>query len=457
MLELATRVELTVLDHHQTVEATPLFRPREVRARRVRQRVMRVEQVELLALAPMLTGFGRADSRTDGRTEAWTREERAVLASMTLGQLSPPPADPSNAVADHPGAAALGGQFFVDARFSRNGEVSCASCHAPYRQYQDDRPLGQGLATGTRRTMPVAAAAHSPWLFWDGRKDSLWSQALGPLEDAAEHGTDRTRVAHLVAANHRSAYETVFGPMPSLSGLPAEAGPLGSATQRAAWARMSEPQRDAVNRVFANLGKAIAAYERTLAPAESRFDRYVAAVLQRDAAGLQVLTPQEASGLRLFIGQGQCATCHNGPLLTDQHFHNTGVPAREAASPDAGRSVAVARVQADEFNCLGRYSDAPPDACQELRFIAADDPGMRGAFKTPGLRDVAQRAPYMHAGQFASLDEVVAHYVRSPAAPVGHSELAHAGGGHAERQPIRLTEGQARDLVAFLGALSAMR
>ncbi len=408
-------------------------------------------------VAALATGFAPDAAHAAGRNDRWSDAERATLASMMLVRLPAPPADPSNAVSTRPDAAALGQRLFADARLSGNGQVACATCHDAARGFQDGRPTGQGVATGKRRTMPLAGAAHSPWLFWDGRKDSLWSQALGPLEDAAEHGTDRTRVAHLVATNHRSAYESVFGPMPSLSGLPAEAGPLGSATQRAAWARMSEPQRDAVNRVFANLGKAIAAYERTLAPAESRFDRYVAAVLQRDAAGLQVLTPQEASGLRLFIGQGQCATCHNGPLLTDQHFHNTGVPAREAASPDAGRSVAVARVQADEFNCLGRYSDAPPDACQELRFIAADDPGMRGAFKTPGLRDVAQRAPYMHAGQFASLDEVVAHYVRSPAAPVGHSELAHAGGGHAERQPIRLTEGQARDLVAFLGALSAMR
>jgi len=408
-------------------------------------------------VAALATGLAPDAAHAAGRNDRWSDAERATLASMMLSRLPAPPADPSNAVSMRPEAVALGRQLFDDPRLSGNGQVACASCHDPARGFQDGRPTGQGVATGNRRTMPLAGAAHSPWLFWDGRKDSLWSQALGPLEDAAEHGTDRTRLAHLVAAHHRSAYESLFGPMPTLAGLPAEAGPLGHAAQRAAWSRMSDTQRDAVNRIFANLGKAIAAYERTLVPAESRFDRYVAAVLQRDGAGLQVLTPQEASGLRLFIGAGQCATCHNGPLLTDQHFHNTGVPARNAAQPDAGRAPAVAKVQADEFNCLGRYSDAPPHACQELRFIADADPEMRGAFKTPGLRDVAQRAPYMHAGQFASLDEVVAHYVRSPAAPLGHSELAHAGGGHAERQPIRLTEAQARDLVAFLGALSAAR
>jgi cytochrome c peroxidase len=160
------------------------------------------------------------------------------------------------------------------------------------------------------------------------------------------------------------------------------------------------------------------------------------------------------NGLRLFIGKAQCATCHNGPLLTDQHFHNTGVPPREPANPDRGRSVAMATVQADEFNCLGSYSDAPAAACQELSFMATDDLGMEGAFKTPTLRNVGLRAPYMHAGQFATLEEVVGHYVRSPAAAVGHSELAHEGTGHTERKPIRLTEQEARDVAAFLSTLS---
>jgi cytochrome c peroxidase len=112
-------------------------------------------------------------------------------------------------------------------------------------------------------------------------------------------------------------------------------------------------------------------------------------------------------------------------------------------------------VQGDEFNCLGAFSDAPPKACEELRYMVSDDPALEGAFKTPSLRNVAQRAPYMHAGQLASLEEVIAHYVRSPKAATGHSELAHAGGGHGERQPIELSASDARDLVAFLRTLSS--
>lgn len=86
--------------------------------------------------------------------------------------------------------------------------------------------------------------------------------------------------------------------------------------------------------------------------------------------------------------------------------------------------------------------------------VGEADPSLKGAFKTPSLRNVGLRPPYMHAGQLATLEQVVAHYARSPAATVGHSELAHAGQGHADRQPIRLSEAQARDVVAFLQALS---
>ena len=236
--------------------------------------------------------------------------------------------------------------------------------------------------------------------------------------------------------------------------MPDDAGPQGSASERAAWQGIEPKRRNDVNRVFANLGKAIAAFERTLTPGESRFDRYVRAVLAGDRDGQQVLAAQEVNGLRLFIGKAQCATCHNGPLLTDQHFHNTGVPPLDPARPDRGRAAATTKVRSDEFNCLGAFSDALPQACQELRFMVTDDPALEGAFKTPSLRNVALRPPYMHAGQFASLEQVIGHYAKSPVAAVGQSELAHAGQRHAQRTPIRLSESEIRDLAAFLRTLS---
>ncbi|HYD97270.1 MAG TPA: cytochrome c peroxidase [Noviherbaspirillum sp.] len=378
--------------------------------------------------------------------DGWSADEITLLASIRLQELPPAPPDTSNAYEASPAAASLGRQIFFDRRFSGNGSVSCASCHEPDRQFQDGKPLGQGMGTGARRTMPVVGAGYSPFLFWDGRKDSLWAQALGPLEDPAEHGGSRLAYTHLLKSHYRAEYEAVFGALPELDRLPEDASPLGTREQRAAWRSMSEDARQQVSRVFANIGKALAAYQKTLRHGESRLDRYVDGLVDRDPRAFAQLSAQEKNGLRIFIGKGQCITCHNGPLLTDQHFHNTGVAPRHPGQPDPGRRAALARVRDDEFNCLGRFSDAQPEQCEELRFLATDDHAMASAFKTPGLRNVALRAPYMHAGQIATLTGVVRHYAAAPPAQAGHSEL----------KPVRLSESEVRDLVAFLGTLSAV-
>ena len=376
--------------------------------------------------------------------EGWSAAELAALRSMHIEQLPAAPPDRSNAYERLPAAAALGKRLFFDARLSGNQKVSCASCHDPARQFQDGRALAQGMGTGARRAMPLADSGRGAWLFWDGRKDSLWSQALGPLEDANEHGGNRLAYARVLQQHYRAEYEALFAPMPALDGLPANAGPNGTPAERAAWMTMSEAQRLAVSRVFANLGKAIAAYERTLAHGPSRLDAYTTAALRGDPAAAQLLSASEQRGLRLFIGKGDCMSCHNGALLSDQHFHNTGVAPRDPAHPDQGRATAIVKVLADEFNCLGRFSDARPGECQELEFIADRDPKMAGAFKTPGLRNVAQRPPYMHAGQIATLADVVRHYASAP----------KAAAGRTERKPVPFTEQEVADLVSFLGTLS---
>ncbi|QAU33050.1 cytochrome c peroxidase [Janthinobacterium sp. 17J80-10] len=377
--------------------------------------------------------------------DGWTREEMAILASLSLKQLPPAPKDPSNAYEALPAAVHLGERIFADRRFSSNGAVSCASCHQPDKHFQDGAPLGLGVGTGSRRTMPVVAADHSPFLFWDGRKDSLWSQALGPLEDPAEHGGNRLAYAHLMQAHYRKDYEAIFGAMPDLRHFPKHASPAGTPLHKTTWNTMPESARHDVSRIFANMGKALAAYQKTLQHGESRLDRYVEGVVSGDQPSLQILSPEEKHGLRIFIGKGNCITCHNGPLLTDQHFHNTGVPQRHEKTPDMGRYAAIDKVMNDEFNCLGRYSDAKPELCEELNFIAAADHTTKAAFKTPGLRNVASRPPYMHAGQLASLEDVVRHYANAPASAAGHSEL----------KPINLSEQEVRDVIAFLHTLSS--
>jgi cytochrome c peroxidase len=104
----------------------------------------------------------------------------------------------------------------------------------------------------------------------------------------------------------------------------------------------------------------------------------------------------------------------------------------------------VPQLLADPFNCVGRFSDGSPDDCRELHFMKKDGPELLRAFKTPSLRGVADRPPYMHAGQVDTLEQAVDHYARAPLAPAGHSEV----------NPLTLSEREKAALVAFLKTLS---
>ena len=379
-----------------------------------------------------------------GRDRTWTPEQVTEIRSLSLDALEPLTADPSNRVSGNAEAVAFGRKLFFDARLSSNGKVSCASCHDPNRGFQDGVPLSKGVGTTNRRAMPIAGTAHSPWMFWDGRKDSQWSQALGPLESGVEHGGTRAQYAHLIANAYRNDYEGVFGALPTLHDVPAAAGPVDDPAARAAWQAMPAAKRDDVTRVFVNIGKAIAAFERTIQHTGSRFDEYARALSDDGRVRRDVLSAEEVEGLRIFIGKGNCTQCHNGPLLTDNSFHNTGVPAVATLPEDRGRIEGARLVLADEFNCLSKWSDAAKGDCSELEFLSAGGHELERAMKAPSLRNVAERAPYMHAGQFRTLDDVIDHYNRAPRAPAGHSEI----------RPLKLNAKERASLAAYLRTLS---
>lgn len=405
---------------------------------------MRLRTLMIMFTILMLSS-GLAACRSNTDPNQWTAEEIDVLRGLWIGSLPDLSPDPSNAYADDPRTAQLGQQLFFDTRFSSNGRVACATCHQPDSVFQDDLPLSQGVGTTPRRAMSIIGTAYSPWLFWDGRKDSQWAQALGPLESAVEHGGNRTQYAHLITQYYRDEYEAIFGSLPDLSQAPRSAGPVDDPAARAAWDAIGDADREAITRIYANMGKAIAAYERLIMPGASRFDAYVEAVLNGDMQTAQTtLTPDEVSGLRLFIDRANCIDCHNGPLFTNNDFHNTGVPAVPTLPEDTGRALGAQQVQRDEFNCLSPYSDAAPNDCVELRFMVSDGHDLLRQFRPPSLRNVAERAPYMHAGQFATLEEVLRHYNMAPEAPAGHSEL----------EALNLTDGEAAQIIAFLKTLS---
>jgi cytochrome c peroxidase len=269
------------------------------------------------------------------------------------------------------------------------------------------------------------------------------------MESPVEHGGTRTEFAKILYSNqaYRKSYEAIFDELRDTtdeSRFPNIAAPIDDPQSRAAWDAMKEGDRQIVSRIYSNIGKAIAAYERLIIPGPSRFDQYVEAVLNGDqATQKELFTDDEIGGLRLFIGKGNCIECHNGPLFTNNDFHNTGRTPRTDAPGNSGRAAGVKSVQADEFNCLGPFSDAEDADCGELKFAKLSGAELIGSFKTPTLRNLGKTAPYMHEGQLSTLSAVVDFYNRAPKAKIGRSEL----------KPLRLTETELFRLKRFLMTL----
>jgi cytochrome c peroxidase len=359
----------------------------------------------------------------------WLTEQVAmrVRRNPPLGAV---PADPTNRFADSDAAAQLGRRIFFDARFSASGTVRCASCHDPAHGFADARPVAVGEGVGSRRSMSILNAAHQRWLTWDGRADTLWSQALQPLETPHEMGFSRRQALALVASDAalRDAYRAAFGAEPP---VPA-AGNLSD-----------------VDAAFANLGKAIAAYERHLVSGPSAYDRWWTARAAGDPAADAILTDAERRGLALFFGSANCFQCHHGALFSDGEFHMIGIPPRDGGVPkDPGRYAVVDRVRSDPFNAAGPHSDDPHGPAARISASLVNSPDHWGEFRTPSLRGVAERPPYMHAGQLASLADVVRFYSTLE----GATSLDH----HRELvlRRLDLSAAEQSDLAAFLGALT---
>jgi cytochrome c peroxidase len=271
----------------------------------------------------------------------------------------------------------LGRRLFFDPILSADNTVACASCHQPEHGFAsaEARPRGVHGQLGRRRAPSLLNRAFGRAFFWDGRAATLEEQALRPIEDPTEMGSTVAAALDRLRArkDYRGSFEREFA-----DGLTA-----------------------------ANLGRALASFERVLLRGDSRIDRFRR---QGEHAGL---TPAERHGLWLYESKGRCWRCHSGANFTDEAFHNTGV--------SWGR----------EPGDLGRH---------DVTRQGAD----RGKFKTPSLRGVALTAPYMHDGSLKSLDEVVEYYNR------GGNANPHLDPAVA---PLGLSKDEVRDLVAFLKAL----
>lgn len=302
----------------------------------------------------------------------------------------------------------LGRQLFFDTRLSRDGTVSCASCHDPDHGYAMPTRFGVGVGgqVGTRNSPTAANRILSAAQFWDGRAESLEAQAASPMSNPIEMGFTHEAVAAMVGEieGYRLQFNALF--------------------------------EDGVT--IENLGLAIASFERALVSGPNAWDHhrrlrdFEAAFMGeledlddelgaeyealRIEAAEMPLSASAERGADLFFGEAGCSQCHAGANLSDERFHNLGVGFDDSESTEDWGRFDVTRHEAD-----------------------------RGAFKTPGLRNVAQTAPYMHDGSLDTLDEVVAWYAEGGRDNPHLSPLI---------EPLDLTASQQADLVAFLEALT---
>ncbi|HEY7372307.1 MAG TPA: cytochrome c peroxidase [Polyangia bacterium] len=388
------------------------------------------------------------------------------------------PLDTSNAAGDDMMAVQLGKHFFFDTYFSgalqapynvaagengalgvagEPGKVGCASCHNPMTAGVDRRSMPSATSLGasytTRNAPSVINAAYSPvWQFWDGRVDSLWGQALGPPEGPVECNSSRLAVVRRIFDRYHDAYDAAFGgnyPLPAELADTTRFKPTGKPGDGGNYDNMPAADKEIVNRVYANFGKAIAAYERQLV--SNNFNPSPFEAFMADPKG-NPMSDAAIRGARLFVGHAGCAECHRGPMFTDYSFHNIGAPQIGEYVPamDVGRASGADAVTGDEFNRRSLFSDdTTGTAYLDLQTPLDDTTRARltGQFKTPSLRNVNKTAPYMHDGAYQTLWDVVNHY------NFGGATGSYVGEKDPAIAPLMLSDAELSDLVEFLRAL----
>ncbi len=346
---------------------------------------------------------------------------RASAAEPPLG-LPPLPVPKDNP--QTPEKIQLGETLFHDDRFSTTGDVSCSTCHDAAKAFTDS-PLkvseGNNKLTGTRNAPTVVNAAYFTAQFWDGRSPSLEDQALHPFVNPVEMGLkDHQPILDIVRSDpeYTEAFQKVFG-----------------------------KSGDAVT--MTEVTQAIAAFERTQIAANSPFDRWFYGG-EKDA-----LTDAQKRGYELFANEGRCVSCHlieqTQALFTDNRFHNIGVGINNIQDevPKLAGEFIKAKVTASEVDAKV-LTDAKTSEIG--RFAVTREFDDLGSFKTPTLRNVAVTAPYMHDGSITNLRDVVVHYNNGGVTNEGDHVNDFLSGGI---RPLKLTDSQVDDLVAFMEALTS--
>jgi cytochrome c peroxidase len=410
-------------------------------------------------------------------------QEWAII--KTLSPLPGLPVDTTNKYRDSAAAALLGQKLFFEPRLSgpiqvgtpaqgqlgvigEKGKIACRNCHMPESKWLFDirsnngGPIPNATALGsawmTRNVSSVVntvfyinAKTGAHWRENDGFSDSEWFDAQSEPEGPPVQNGSRLQLAHVIFDHYRDDYNNAFPEFPLDPGLadltrfPATGSPY---TDTANWNSLSPGDKEIINRILVNYGKSIGAYLRKLISRNAPFDRFV-------AGNSDAISHDAQEGLRLFIGKAGCIHCHNTPLLSDDDFHVIGLRIDKTLSPfadptETGRAanqalICTTAVADGLFNVNGPFSD-DPSTTRDGNFCTQTIPP--GLWRTKGLRQVAETAPYFRDGQAATLDDVINFYDRG-----GDPEGTFLG-GPKQIQPLHLSPEQKMQLKEFLKTLT---
>jgi cytochrome c peroxidase len=325
--------------------------------------------------------------------------------------------------------------------------LSCADCHLPSAGGADRTSVPNEFSIGAGwfnvNAPSVINSAYWDLYFWNGRADNLWAVTIAATEAAWAYNGTRLAVMDRLRKNYQQPYLALTG----------EQLPTGD------WPATGKPGQPEF-RVFTNYAKAIAAYETTLIIKSSPFDEYL--------DGEPAMTDEAIRGAKLFIGKAGCIECHSGPLFSDRDFHNIGVPENEARPKEAdcidsacdctdedsgscypwGAFDGFKRLANNRWLRTSTWSSDPTDDSR-AHHLARDITELKGAWRTPSLRNLRETAPYMHNGVYRTLEEVIWHYDQG-----GTSSGSASENKGPEMQALFLDQREVQDLVAFLDALN---
>jgi cytochrome c peroxidase len=424
-----------------------------------------------------------ASAQSPADNAGFSPQEWAII--KTLSPLPALPLDTTNKYRDSPPAALLGQKLFFEPRLSgpiqtgtpQQGQlgaigekykIACRNCHMPASKWLFDirsnngGPIPNATALGslwmTRNVSSIVntvfyiqpeSGAH--WRENDGFSDSEWFDAQSEPEGPPVQNGSRLQLAHVVFEHYRDDYNEAFPEWPlnpalaDYSRFPATGSPY---TDTANWNSLSAGDKEIINRILVNYGKAIEAYLRKLVSRNAPFDRYVAG--QGDA-----ISQEAKQGLKLFIGKAGCIHCHYTPLFSDDDFHVIGLSIDTKLSPHAdptevGRAanqalICNSAIADGDFNVNGPFSD-DPKTTRDGSFCQQAIP--TGLWRTKGLRQIAGTAPYFRDGQAATLDDVINFYDR------GGDPAGTFLGGPKEIRPLNLSAEEKEWLREFLETLT---